>query len=174
MYKRIISFALLALPLASTAEIGIGASFDADDSRIYLPYEFSETIRIEPSLRYYKYENDSNIDSDNLEVAVGVFNKRQVAPNMNFLLGLRVGYIDYERSYNGNYSNDSLDGDGYLIAPTLGFEYFISDKFSIGAEVALRYEELEEDAVDSFTDEKYSNDISKTETDTSINVKFYF
>lgn len=175
MKKFFVIGALACLPLFSMADTGIGVSVQSDDGRIYIPHDISDTVRIEPSFRYYKTDIDNNVEAENYEVAVGLFYKRETFENMNLLLGARVGYIDFEQDYDdSNFNAADISGDGYVIAPTLGFEYFFHEKFSVGGEVALRFEELERDSTNPFTGEKDSSDQSTTETDTSLNVRFYF
>lgn len=170
MNRSMLFGAIFAISTAAFSDVGIGVSFQSDDSNVYIPYDISESIRIEPSIRYYKFKAENNSDTESFELGIGLFHKKETMNNLNLLLGARVGYIDFNRSYTGS---SETSGNGYFIAPTLGLEYFIGDKFSIGGEVSLRYENATQDTADFF-DGKQSIDTSSIDTDTSLSARFYF
>jgi len=49
--------------------------------------------------------------------------------------GARLGYID------SNVVN--IKTNGYFFAPTLGAEYYLTDSFSIGLDLALNYSKID-------------------------------
>lgn len=173
MKKLIIPFLFVISPLFASSNIGLGVSLDSNNNTIYMPYDLSETIRIEPSLSYNKSSNNTS-DTINLEVALGLFGKQEVIQNINTLIGLRVGYIRSETDYSLGAVNSQADGNGYSIAPTLGFEYYLSENFSVGAEASIRYVKSEVEIKDSSSTQTNSYDTSSTQTLTSASLRFYF
>ena len=169
MKKTIIPFLIAISPVLAASNIGLGVSLDSDNNTIYIPYDLSETIRIEPSLSYSKSYNNSS-DTNSLEAAIGLFKKQEIVQKMNAL----VGYIRFESDYDGSAVNSQTDGNGYSIAPTLGFEYYLTDNFSVGAEASVRYMKSEVEIKDSSSTKTNSYDTSSTQTNTSASLRFYF
>lgn len=169
MKKVLFTGALLITPIFGFADIGIGTSLSDYDKTIYIPINISESIRIEPSLRYAKIEYEYNFDNtsdiynrEEYEIGLGVFKKNQVSEKVNALVGLRMAYQKY--TFSG-----SEDSTGYSFAPTLGFEYYFHEKVSIGTEIALRYDNTDNNQFNS-----NSADTESTNLDSSINIRFFF
>ena len=158
MKKLILLVSVCILSVSALSDTGIGVSFQGNDGRVYIPHDLSDSLRIEPSIRYYKMKFSNNLDVENYEIGIGLFYKKETIKNMRILIGARAGYIDLDQT-----ALNASSGDGYFIAPALGFEYFIGEKFSIGGEVALNYRKTTQDTFNSFTG-----------TDTSLSARFYF
>ena len=177
MKSRIALALTLAMSSSAFADVGIGVSIQSEDSRVYVPIDITESFRIEPLVRYYKNEEsegDSEYKTKYSEIGAGFFGKSGLTENLDFLYGVRVAYTKEKRVYQyANFDRDlDLELDGYAIAPTIGFEYFVMEKFSIGGEVALAYTKMDGEEDDS--GDKIDVDDKTTETDTSLNVRFYF
>lgn len=152
------------------AEYGIGASAKSEDAWIYVPIDISTSFRIEPAIRYvsgesensYEYEDsfllpDSETirsESDQLELSVGLFRLSTVKEATRLYYGVRFAYVDGEGETVSTAVFDEIpDGevvsmneqtfDGYRVAPTFGFEYSFNEHFSLGAEVAWFYLEMD-------------------------------
>ena len=82
--------------------------------------------------------------------------KNQITDEIEFYYGGRFGYLAEEQSrktrrdavdINDCYTETTVDKDtrdlaGYFLAPTVGLQYFPRPKFSLGIEIAFRYENL--------------------------------
>lgn len=88
---------------------------------IYLTYDVSEKLRIEPTIGFALSKGLNQIT-----VGVGIFKKKELS-HFNLLYGARLGSGNSER---------------FFIAPTLGGEYLIIKHFSVGSEVQLRVSEV--------------------------------
>ncbi|SMF56599.1 hypothetical protein SAMN02745866_03632 [Alteromonadaceae bacterium Bs31] len=161
MKKIVILGALWLASTSAFSDTGIGVSFQSNDGRILVPYDVSESFRIEPSFRYYSVDNSDSYDYENYELGLGLFHRKETIPNMSFLLGARVGYINSTQGYG---DSSEISYDGYFLAPALGLEYFVGDKFSVGGEISLRYESIDSESYDS----------TSTYTDSAFIARFYF
>jgi hypothetical protein len=172
--------ALGALSMGSSqvlaAELGVGVSVQSDDSIIYVPIDVNKSFRIEPSIRYLKNETDIglgvDLESETLELAVGLFGLSEVSESIRIYYGGRLAYLDQESDQTifagvigGNIILTSVDSDGYRISPTLGFEYMINDRFSIGGEAEYFFQDIDRDG---------AGDSETSGTDTRLIVRFRF
>lgn len=155
-----LSIALLTTSGMASAEgtkVGLGVSVKSDDTKIYLPIDVSQSIRIEPSIEYIKV--DSNGDYDLIEFSVGVFGLAPVSSDIGIYYGARIGYLDFD-------SDGAGDVDGYSFSPTIGLEYWVNERFSIAAEAEWSYVNLDGD--NGFSDTKSNS------TDTNLLVRYFF
>jgi hypothetical protein len=157
--KRALSIALLALCSSHVlaADFGVGVSVQSNDAWIYAPIDVTPAFRIEPSMRFISAESESQTqsasfglpittsvksDTDQYELAVGLFGKTALAESIRLYYGARVAYIDNETKQRIATSFGTVEDvveeesslDGYRISPTLGFEYLINEHFSLGGE----------------------------------------
>jgi hypothetical protein len=159
---------------------GIGVSIQSDDSLIYVPIDFNKKFRLEPSLRYSKEEshlqNDFDLESSSLELGVGLFGLTGVGEKLRIYYGGRLAYVRTEFTSSQLFASDLLgfesftvqqDADGYRVAPTLGFEFLINDRLSIGGEAEYFYQELD---IERFG----RNRLQTSGTDTRLIVRFRF
>ena len=153
-----------------------GAPFD-----IYIPTK-TEGFLLEPKISYTSQEvernsNDSATDEDytektiNVSISLGIF-KLYTRDKLDFYVGARIGTTisRYEIEYaDSDYGvDDEEEEESLIIAPTVGAEYNINDKISVGGEVMyLTYKN--EDNESSYT---------ITETNSSLQsrliIRFYF
>jgi hypothetical protein len=153
-----------ALP-AWAADVGVGVSAESNDSTIYVPIDFSNAWRVEPFVNYSKRKLSGGIKDDRLSIGAGLFRLQPLGESLRIYYGGRLAYLDLRRSlYTTSVATVGEDGDGYRIAPTLGFEYSFNDHISLGAEAAWVHEDIEW----SFGDERRSG------TDTQLILRFRF
>ena len=146
------------------AKYGLGFEFHTDPTLaysgllgIYVPIE-TGSLFIEPLIRYSSsseeidYDNyatgqDYEVSSSNFTLLLGIFKPTEIGKIRSYY-GIRVGktWSKYENDLN-NYKEES---DILIIAPTVGAEYFISDKFSFGGE-AMYTMITDEEEDDGFT-----------------------
>jgi hypothetical protein len=172
--------ALVALSMGSSqvlaAEFGVGVSVQSDDSIIYAPIDINKKFRIEPSIRYLKNETDTglgvDLESESLELAVGLFGLTEVSESIRIYFGGRLAYIDQESDqaifsglFPGNIVVSRVDADGFRISPTLGFEYLINERFSVGGEAEYFFQDIDRDG---------AGDSETSGTDTRLIVRFRF
>ncbi|WP_096086971.1 hypothetical protein [Agaribacterium haliotis] len=148
--------------LSSTmaAEVGIGVSVDRTN-QIFIPIEVNPSLRIEPYLRYTvgNEEDDyRSADHRHLTVGAGLFGKKELEQNFNFVYGARVGYVE-----------TSEDGDGYEVTPAVSLEYYLIPRLSFAGEASVSYRRLD-DSID-FDSRLYEE---RTDTQSKFMVRFYF
>jgi hypothetical protein len=153
------------------ADYGIGVSAKSDDAWVYVPIDVTPRIRIEPAIRFasgesrntYNYEEGFffptsetvSSESDQMELSIGLFGKSQLMESARVYYGMRAAYIDGEGETTSTAEYDlprtvvnsnRQSFDGYRVAPTLGFEYSFTEHFSLGAEVAWFYLNVDGDS----------------------------
>jgi hypothetical protein len=192
----LIAFMAACSGQAFAADFGIGLSVQSDDAWIYAPIEITPRFRIEPSIRFFNGESESQSQSsgigsdvtttvtseaDTVEFAVGLFGMTPVGESLRVYYGARAAYVDSESKLRivtrfttfEDVEEEEVSADGYRISPTLGFEYLINDRFSIGGEAEWFYQDVESElshtSLNSATSESKSNG-----TDTRLIVRFRF
>lgn len=195
--KRALSIALLAgcSSQVLAADFGVGVSVQANDAWIYAPIDVTPVFRIEPSIRFVDSESESQTQSssfgspvttsvksqsDQRELAVGLFGKASLGEAVRLYYGARAAYIDNETKLRiatrFGTSEDVLEEesslDGYRISPTLGFEYLINEHFSLGGEAEWFYQDLDSDI--SQTDVAGTAKLKANGTATRLIVRFTF
>ena len=184
---------ILAASGAVAATVGVGVSVRSGDTSIYIPVDINNSIRIEPFVRARKSSGDyehrvgsyaysSDYEDSYRYYGVGIFGKSSINENSNTYYGARIAYTTGKHEYNsessnGDYYSGESDLSGYGIAPTLGFEYYITEKFSIGAEAEWYYEKFDSDtkSTSSFGDVETTNEEDKsTGTNTRVSIRLFF
>lgn len=148
---RKVFLALTGLTLSATAigaEWGVGAGIKQNDSTIYLPININESLRLEPFFTYSERDSEGDLwksSSEDYYIGIGIFGLAPVIEKTNIYYGARISYYQTKDSQQQEATNTSAsskyssDGHGYQIAPTIGFEYHITNRFSAGAEAYLAY-----------------------------------
>ena len=147
-------------------KIGIGAGFGKevmvinmsnnpawtmdDFPSIYVSY-LNKNIKVDAEFGYYYYhdETDENEDDEKrentqsiLKLGLGAFYKKNYNKFMNYFGGRFAFYDKSSESiwYYPEYTQKEKQSiTDYEISPTIGSEYFFSEKFSIGGEIQLNY-----------------------------------
>jgi hypothetical protein len=192
----LIAFMAACSGQAFAADFGIGLSVQSDDAWIYAPIDITPRFRIEPSIRFFNGESESQTQSPDFsstvtttvtseaetrELGIGLFGLTSVGESVRVYYGARAAYIDSESKLRivsrfmafEDVEEEAASADGYRISPTLGFEYLINDRFSIGGEAEWFYQDVESElsrtTLNSATAESKSNG-----TDTRLIVRFRF
>lgn len=109
----------------------LGVSFPlVTKSIIVEPLIIYSSSTVEIDYDSYGYEDTKTTISD-LTLLVGIFIPKNRGKIRSYV-GIRVGKSWYEADYDGGNNDD--DDDDFILAPTIGAEYFISDNFSFGGE----------------------------------------
>ena len=195
--KRALSIALLAACSSQVvaADFGVGVSVQSNDAWIYVPIDVTPAFRIEPSMRFVSAESESQTqsssfglpittsvksDTDQYELAVGLFGKTALGESVRLYYGARAAYLDNETTQriatsfgtSEDVIEDESSLDGYRISPTLGFEYLINEHFSLGGEAEWFYQDLDSDI--SQTELAGAAKLKSNGTATRLIVRFTF
>ena len=182
---------LLFVSTGIAAEFGFGASFKSDETAIYFPVHIGSRVIVEP---YFSFVDDESlafsakVSLEDTEIGVGLFGRVNPTEKASAYLGVRAAYIRSEQTVEQEISlvtpggrtsqvvATQTENDGYSIAPTLGFEYFIIDRLTIGAEVAWEYRDLDASVNTSspFLPGHDKTETSSNRTRTNIILRFYF
>lgn len=177
--------ALLVACAGHSAEFGLGASFDSDEGTIFLPVRLGEKGMLEPYFRFRDSESrtgSTEFSSEDYEFGIGLFRKWQAIEQLDVYLGLRAAYVRRDQASAalsgvvvapGFFTSIESTLDGYLVAPTVGFEYKLIERLTIGAEVAVEREDLSGDS-GAINGQRISIDSEKTDTRTNVIIRFYF
>jgi hypothetical protein len=197
--KRALSIALLAACSShvSAADFGVGVSVQSNDAWIYMPVDVTPGFRIEPSIRFVSSESESQTqsssfgfpittsvksESDQRELAVGLFGKAVLGESVQLYYGARAAYIDNETKQRiatrfqtvEDVIEEESSLDGYRISPTLGFEYLINEHFSLGGEAEWFYQDLDSDISQTDAEVAGTAKFKSNGTATRLIVRFKF
>lgn len=146
--KKIVALVLCASAVpAWAADVGVGVSVESHDSTIYVPIDFGETFRIEPFANFLKTKSTASAyesRTETLQVGTGLFGLKSLGESVRIYYGGRLSYLDVdsESSYfAGGYGYNK--GNGFRVAPTLGFEYSFNRHLSLGAEAGWFYQDID-------------------------------
>ena len=156
----------LSASIAQQQSYGLGFEFNTDPTLaysgnlgIYVPIE-TGSLLIEPLIMYSSYtekENfndysmdDSEYAESDLTLLIGIFKPTERGKIRSYY-GIRFGkqwHEEYCKDNNNSYYNScGEDSDNFIIAPTVGAEYYLSNNFSFGGEgmySMVTYEEKED------------------------------
>jgi opacity protein-like surface antigen len=130
---------------AAEVNAGVGISIESDDSTIYIPIDIGDSIRIEPGVRYSETEIGNQLKAEFLDLSVGLFKLMPIRESIRLYFGGRLAYVtaEIDQSFPGAQSH--TEDDGYRISPTLGFEYHVTERFSVGGEAEWFYLDMDEE-----------------------------
>ena len=164
------------------------------NTAVSIPMIFSSVYKLEPYVSYTSvktdrkndnqypssYDYDYNYKGHNISVGMGIFYVKKI-DKTNLHFGVRGGYLSTyaeSKSYSTMYNSYHEDkGNGFLITPIIGGEYFFSDYFSLGGEVHFEWSQLNVDEIDKYdnnNEEYYTSSLSRLNTLGIIVVRFYF
>ncbi len=176
--KKCISATIVSLLLATpvyAVEWGLGASTKSDDNAIYFPVKATDTLRIEPFLRQLKQEEDDDGRKSNYEtfnIGIGLFSIANIKDKSHFYYGARASYTETKTKWQHHYGDSKTKSYGYTLSPTIGFEYFITDKISIGAEAEWAY--FDTSGSETNNGVKTDREFTETDTNTRILIRYLF
>jgi hypothetical protein len=196
---RFVAAAVFALACSSaSADVGIGVSAKTDSVTIYIPVKAGAFL-FEPYVRAIDRDSESqgttglglpSLSATQIQahaIGVGMFRLVSVADRFTLYYGGRVARLDEElKSFSGSGINAAANLaspaqvsslEGHSIAPTLGLQYNVMERLSIGAEIAI--ERSEQDVI-SFsrgsvlTTQTSRSEIATTETRADLILRFFF
>ena len=108
---------------------------------ILIPLQITNGFRLEPEIAVFRHSHEEPIaySANGVELGVGIF-PQMIQQNFRLYYGVRVGYVrtkEEETDSPGFTHTQSVDG--YFVAPAVGGEYLLSDRFGLGAEVQFRH-----------------------------------
>lgn len=146
------------------AGVSVSTTSDTLVPQFLVPIDVMSHLRVEPELAYWRRENRRTSDSDviiarssstaqtlsSTSVGAGLF-LVQTREKLNLQYGARLGYVRIATDIvqTSVTPASTLTGTtsstlpGFFVGPALGGEYFLSDRFSIGVELHLRYTSVE-------------------------------
>lgn len=162
---------------AMGADFGLGVGFGQDAGTIYAPIDMTVGLRVEPYISAQRQSGTSTLPSSSstssARYGVGVFATRRATESINVFAGSRFAYAKRKLTDSSSGTNNSMNTSGYVVAPTIGFEYFFQKNISIGAEAAVSYSRITgRNTYGSGTDLD-TKEIS-TATSTAVTIKYYF
>jgi hypothetical protein len=141
---------------------GFGASMSTNlyEHKFYFPMYIHTNFRIEPEidLGIFNTTNEDFNDRIDIEVGIGTF-YRFTYHNLEIYPGFRFGYL-YLKSDAENINN-SIKSTGFFFTPTIGGEYFLFERFSLGAELQFKYIHRNE--------KRYKQNIPQENTENGVN-----
>jgi hypothetical protein len=150
--KKLVALACMAgasPAWAADVTVGVGVSAKSNDSTIYAPIDFGEKFRLEPLVRHSKTKTEIGgleTKSETLQIGAGFFGLMPLAESVRIYYGARLSYLDFKgQSITAAPSPfvSEVNGDGYRISPTFGFEYAFNKHLSIGGEAEWFYESVD-------------------------------
>ena len=121
---------------------------------------------------------DSSLNYTEEEKTVGAIlgiYKLSKNQKMNKYYGIKLGYAVGTETPNYNLTG-LIESNGIFISPAIGSEYFISDNFSIGGEIAVQYSQNEKEypRESSLSGKAYTETTTATIIRPKFMVRFYF
>ena len=159
MKKKILG-SLVACSLLTTAiyanednntskKYGMGISIGSSSNIVRLPIDMSNDMRLEPYIGFKFNDNDYG-SSTNVQAGIALEKMYTIESNLKGYYGAFLGV----ESYSGGETTTSA-----ALGPIIGAEYYLNDKFCIGAEVRIN---------------AILGDTTTVETDTSALIRYYF
>lgn len=179
-YTKLLSTGLLmsvSIGLAKADETfyGIGAAIN-DSLKIYAPITTDQYI-IEPSLLIFsdheKHTDNTatgNYDLDAIEIYIGFYKRNSVVENTYIYYGAKIGYIKVELKDEYGSSTSETKEDGYMFAPTIGTEYYLTNNFSLGVEISFQYENTDGTRTNTSLSSSNKTDVETTSYHTLADV----
>jgi hypothetical protein len=141
--------------------LGAGLGVNLDFMNIVVPINVAPSLRLEPfvGFAYDRTHFDTNVagateveSTRDFILGVGGYLLRPVAPNVEMLLGARIGF-DFGKDYVKVVSvgSDSTTTTSLLLAAVGGAEYYLSPNFALGVEASLNLTTHKDDADTRFT-----------------------
>jgi hypothetical protein len=171
----IVSLSTSALAL----DVGIGIGHGQNSGSIYVPIEFSPSLRIEPFLSVLKETSTTSSFSSSYSdkaYGAGLFGVRQTTENTRFFYGARLAYAKREHEQVVSPSlglSQNSSASGYSFAPTVGFEYLLQKNISIGGEATISYLRMTDKSSYGIQPDS-STKQTRTQTGTSVTARYYF
>lgn len=173
-YAALIGLGLLGVTtISQAADVGLGISAFGEKQNIYVPVLLDPTTMLEGHFAYLDSE-ENGYSNENFELGIGFFKKAAQTEKTNVYYGARFSYEESKFDANSqNFLTTSSESKGFKISPTLGFEYLITPKLSVGGEAEFYFGQYEEDETSIYSGTT-SYDQDRTGTDTRLVVRYFF
>lgn len=177
-HSALLGFGLLCVTTIShAADVGLGISAFGEKQNIYVPVLLNPTTMLEAHFAYQNSDSESGTN-ENIELGIGFFKKTAKTEKANIYYGARLSYEEYNSdSTNSSFTyTSSSEAKGFKISPTIGFEYLITEKLSLGAEAEFYYAKFDQDYTQTMfpTTISYSSETEMTGTDTRMVIRYFF
>ena len=177
----------------SKQKLGIGLEFEfltallSGDGfqHIYIPMNYDKFF-IEPEIIYYTNTESTEYDGNNGNnhkeitkgkgIALGLYRTKSKFKSKGYY-GAKLGYlIESEMPYASLNQYELVDKTTLLFAPTVGSEYYISENFSFGGEIAYQImkKEREFDEESSYSGNAFKEITKSQNFRPKLMVRFYF
>jgi hypothetical protein len=139
--------AVLAVSSAE-ADVGIGVSAKTDEATAYIPITAGRFL-FEPYFRSSDRTEDNGTETQHTEtyaIGVGIFRLVEPAERVTLYYGGRLARLKEEARSERNSDGavfGKTESDGNSIVPTIGFEYHMLERLSIGAELGVDRRKVE-------------------------------
>lgn len=157
---------------------------------LLIPIDLAPRFRIEPEVSVLRIDSTTSTNAPGsgsqlnqeriqtmLHVGTGAFG-RTTRDRLGVYYGARFAYLRYSASSDSQFSPSRTTpaSPAFLLAPTVGGEYFLGDRFSLGAELQVRFiwwddQEVEGRLGPTVTTTNSGNSIA---TRGAFTVRFYF
>jgi hypothetical protein len=115
--------------------MGLGGSIRSDDTAIYLPIEISPAFRVEPFYQWSETDSTPGSSTETRQLGAGGFFRFEVYDHLQTYAGGRLSFVEME--FGGG------DLDGFSIEPTVGIEFWATQRFSLALEAFLYWQDLD-------------------------------
>jgi len=161
--KKLFLFSIsMLISLSSfSQEVGLGVSAQGDRT-IYMPIKVNESLRLEPSIYYYKSKDSGEFSgsSEEYEALIGLFRLKPQSDKSKIYYGARAGYTAYHSKYGSNHEHF----EGYKIEPTIGLEYMLVENLTVAGDVSFSYSNRNGNG----------RTLEYTSTDSELSIRYYF
>lgn len=184
----------LGVSVADSDELYIAAGEDSLKPMfvpaLLIPIDLTPRFRIEPEVSVLRIDSTTSTNAPGsgsllnqeriqtmLHLGAGVFG-RTTSDRFGAYYGARFAYLRYSASSDSQFSpsRTTPGSPGLLFAPAVGGEYFLGDRFSLGAELQVRFVRWDDQQVEgrpgpTVTTTNSGNSIA---TRGAFTVRFYF
>ncbi|MBX3625146.1 MAG: hypothetical protein KF892_09055 [Rhizobacter sp.] len=166
-----------AMP-AQAAEVGLGVAVYQNSGTVFVPIDVGPSLRIEPYFTNGTQRRSNSTTEYSRSVyttlGVGAVGLWPVADNTRLLAGGRLGYhrMRSHYEYPGSTPQDT-SAAGPVLAPLIGFEYWVNKKLAVGVEASYYYARVKGHAED-FLARRVDTKQTDTGTSTAVTLRFFF
>lgn len=167
--RKILALACCAFVVpAWSADVGVGVSAKSNDTTIYVPIDFGTSWRLEPFVNYSKQTattSQYSLETESLLIGAGLFGLQSMGESLRLYYGGRLAYLDMSIDQGATPQGViESSGNGYLVAPTLGFEYLFNEHVSLGGEAEYFFQDVD----------RAGGDQERSGTNTRLILRFRF
>lgn len=137
-------------------------------SKFILVISPNNFFRLEPEFGFWTAkEKSEEVSMKNINIGLGVLGMIQYN-KLNTYGGLRCEYALTKYGDDTSYKSNN-----FSISPTIGTEFYLSENFSFGGEIAFKYSSMKS-SIDPLPTYFEESEISSFSTETGLFIRFYF